>query len=121
MMDDYLILKSDAEKVICDWCGICPEEKRNVEGCDDICPQFAKIQPQPKWIPTSEKLPEDGKFVLVCNDDEKMMVAKWESEVWRWEYLYCAYDWDVWEDKEQGPIKAWMPLPEPYKAERREL
>lgn len=68
------------------------------------------------WISVKDRMPEDGRFVLVVNDDGKMMIAKYESEVLRWEYKYIAYDWDVWDDEEQGPICYWMALPEPPKA-----
>ena len=63
------------------------------------------------WISVKDRMPEDGKFVLVCNDDGHMMIAKYESEVLRWEYKYINYDWDVWDDEEQGPVCWWMPLP----------
>ena len=65
------------------------------------------------WNSVKDRMPPDGRFVLVVNDDGKMMIAKFESEVLHWEYKYYAYDWDVWEDEEQGPICYWMPLPEP--------
>lgn len=42
MMDD-LIKRQDAADFLCDWCGICPKEKRNIMECDDIAPNFAKI------------------------------------------------------------------------------
>ncbi len=67
----------------------------------------------PQWVSVKDRLPDDGKFVLVCNDEGKMMVAKYESEVIHWEYKYTNYDWDVWDDDEQGPVCYWMPLPEP--------
>ena len=41
-MDD-LIRRQDAADFLCDWCGICPKEKRNIMECDDIAPNFAKI------------------------------------------------------------------------------
>ena len=66
-----------------------------------------------EWISVKERLPEDGVFVLVCNDDNHMMVAKYESEVLGWYYKYTNYDFDVWENAEQGPVCYWMPLPEP--------
>ena len=69
----------------------------------------------PEWISVKDRLPCDGLFVLVCNDDGHMMIAKYESEMVRWEYKYTNYDHDVWDDDEQGPVCWWMPLPEPPK------
>ena len=43
-MDD-LIRRQDAADFLCDWCGICSKEKRNIMECDDIAPNFAKIPP----------------------------------------------------------------------------
>lgn len=70
-----------------------------------------------KWIPVTERLPEDGKFVLVCNDDGHMMIAKHETETYEWYYKYTNYDFDIWDNEEQGPVRYWMPLPEPPKEE----
>lgn len=73
-----------------------------------------------QWISVKDRMPEDGVFVLIVNDDSKMMIAKYESEVVRWEYKYTNYDWDVWDDKEQGPVCYWMPLPEPPEQEEED-
>lgn len=67
------------------------------------------------WINVEDRLPEDERFVLVCNDDGKMMVAQYIAETDKWQYRYMAYDVDVWDDTEQGPIEWWMLLPEPPK------
>lgn len=71
----------------------------------------------PKWIPVTERLPKDGVFVLVCNDDGHMMIAKYESETYEWYYKYTNYDFDIWDNEEQGPVCYWMPLSEPPKEE----
>lgn len=78
------------------------------------------IEKQPTiggWVSVKDRMPGDGVFVLVCNDDGHMMIAKYESELIRWEYKYTNYDHDVWDDDEQGPVCWWMPLPEPLKEE----
>lgn len=64
------------------------------------------------WVSVEDRLPEDERFVLVCNDDGKMMVAQYIAETDKWQYRYMAYDVDVWDDTEQGPVEWWMPLPE---------
>lgn len=66
----------------------------------------------PKWIPVTERMPQDGEFVLVCNDDGHMMIAKHETETYEWYYKYTNYDFDIWDNEEQGPVCYWMPLPE---------
>lgn len=71
----------------------------------------ADVVEQTRWIPCSERLPEEWKSVLVCYKSQGG-IAQCVSERLnidgsnRWSAL-CG----------QEPI-AWMPLPEPYKAER---
>ena len=69
----------------------------------------------PKWIPATEALPEEHVFVLIRQDDDRMMVA--ERVDGDWWYRYFAYDVDRWDENEQGTITHWMPLPEPPKEE----
>ena len=76
-----------------------------------------KLEEQTRWIPVTERLPKDGKFVLGCNDDKHMMIAKYETETYDWYYKYTNYDFDIWDNEEQGPVCYWMPLPEPPKEE----
>jgi len=75
------------------------------------------LKKAPRWIPVTERLPKDGEFVLVCNDDKHMMIAKYETETYEWYYKYTNYDFDIWDNEEQGPVCYWMPLPEPPKEE----
>ena len=64
-----------------------------------------------KWIPCSDRLPNTDDDVLV-SDGVDMFVAwySWDSMVEEWNSTDKNF--------EKGtPILAWMPLPEPYKAE----
>lgn len=61
------------------------------------------------WIPVSERLPEaSGMYQVTCMDGRiyRSTYAKFQSKLKRWELTGARSYWKV---------KAWMPLPEPYK------
>ena len=67
--------------------------------------KLPSAQPEPQWIPCSEKLPENGHYYLWCSDGGNVQ---------------SDYYWDGFENgKKFGyNIIAWMPLPKPYKGEQ---
>jgi hypothetical protein len=70
-------------------------------------------QPKTGWIPVSERLPEVGSEVLVCYESQGGM-ARAVSE------RFKTDTGDRWSALAGIEPIAWMPLPEPYKAERRD-
>ena len=64
------------------------------------------IQPEQRWIPCSEGLPEDDEIVLV-SDGIDYAVAFWRSDADAWDD-----PWHGWLDSFEFDVKAWMPLPE---------
>ncbi len=65
------------------------------------------IEPEPHWIPCSERLPEEGQHCLVCDYGIIMIdtfIGHGNPHNWKWHVK---------------DYEAWMPLPEPYQAERR--
>ena len=58
-----------------------------------------------RWIPVSERLPEEKQPVLVT-DGEYWSIAWWQSE-------YESFVGDTPDDDVAGDAKFWMPLPEP--------
>ena len=98
----------------------------------DIDRAIKALEQEPKWIPvkfrplTDEEqneypdycymadcpMPDEGEEILVCT--VYGTVEKDECGIDDGFYLDSGYDW-------QTDIVAWMPLPEPYKAESEEV
>ena len=65
---------------------------------------------RPKWIPCSERLPEEGDVVLICSKIGVIDFGKRKGDKWVWlAEALCDY----WQETED--LIAWMPLPEAYK------
>lgn len=78
---------------------------------------------RPLWISVIEKLPEDHKDVLAYLSSDRISICRYNSHKLPfcnnpigWSYLYGAGYIDFEEEK----VIAWMPLPEPFKADMRE-
>lgn len=69
---------------------------------DDVV--FEEIPAPFKWIPISERLPEDERYVLVTT----VSGATTDAKYWHKEGLWVR-------DLAIMSVIAWMPLPEPYK------
>lgn len=96
---------------LCEPCYSCLVGTSGVDGWR--LPNYSPLFKLCGWIPVSERLPDEHEFVLVCNDDGEMMIAKMAGCYYKyWVYKYCAYDTDCWDENENGLITHWMPLPE---------
>lgn len=71
----------------------------------------ADVVEQPRWIPVSERLPNECSGVLVyCPKNDNIFLAYLEIGKW---YIFSPRC----DEPIDEPIAAWMPLPESYKAE----
>lgn len=71
--------------------------------------RLPSAQPEQRWIPCSERLPEP-RIDVWCNSDMGQMVGYYEENVETWygrDYLELM-------------VTAWMPFPEPYKEDADE-
>lgn len=68
------------------------------------------IEPEPRWIPCSERLPEEGSWAIWCSSEGSIQVARWKIDAL--DHFFPDQGFFELED-----AVAWMPLPEPYKAE----
>lgn len=68
-----------------------------------------KCEEVPRWIPCSERLPEDGKWCLFT-DGENMCVERYKHDAI--DHFFPNGRWFEFDD-----AVAWMPLPECYRGE----
>ena len=72
-----------------------------------------------KWIPVSERLPEEGHDVLITKEsfkikgyEQRVIIAKRSVDPRSGKIEWWSPEFDALKDK---AVLAWMPLPEPYK------
>ena len=99
-MDD-LIKRQDAIRAVTtrDGCGRCEKAIKNIPSAQ-------------QWIPCSERLPEDDETVIVTRDNDIIAIATFEEGE-----VNNGWWMDFWYTEDN--VKAWMPLPEPYKGEEK--
>ena len=85
----------------------------------DVCDMlihFPAADVAPRWIPVTERLPEErGTYLVTVVDGTiKRAVAQW------WHDVDNGKGYFVCDDCYAEDIVAWMPLPEPYKGGEEE-
>lgn len=71
----------------------------------DLCEEMQMI-PEIKWIPCSERLPEDGIYIVTCDFYGKNIIS----------IMYFSSEKKEWtRDAQIFQVTAWMELPESYK------
>lgn len=87
---------------------------------DDMYNELPSVTPQPtRWIPCSERLPEEEGWYLVTIQNDKTEKRRTENDLFaigiaeahkHTSYKFCK-------DGHRQTVIAWMPLPESYKGE----
>ena len=130
-MDD-LIRRSDAIEYFMTNTNWHDEEGYPIDDAEDkralLTDYFNGVQSAQQWIPVTERLPEellcdDGYVepsnpVLICFSNGAVLISRYWGN--RRSKIERPVDYLNWTDQpswRQDPI-AWMPLPEPYKAEK---
>lgn len=98
------------------------------QALSEIRDMLESAQPEPKWIPCSERMPEPQTEVVVSfdNGEVKILWQNWADPSSLSNYpgeplAYIGGDgiphtYEEWESMKTYAV-AWMPLPEPYREE----
>ena len=70
------------------------------------------IQPEPQWIPVSERMPSDGTW-NIFTDGKNISVERYKADAI--DHFFPNGRWFQLED-----VIAWMPLPKPYKPNEKQ-
>lgn len=81
------------------------------------------LEAQPMWIPVNERLPEDGRPVLIYAWNVHHVIARYDTFRTDDGYKKTWVTADAWNGNTEigNEVIAWMPLPEPYKGESEEV
>ena len=104
-----------AQPELNEWCHDCKEYDQEHHCCPRwnrvIKTALADVQPEQRWIPCSERLPEIGQSVLLS------VGGMYSAEgCLREDGDWAQFRWDAIQRKDM--VGAWKPLPEPYKGEQ---
>lgn len=82
------------------------------KGVEDVLKILENMKQEPKWIPVSEKQPEESDNYLVTNEDGDVEMAYFAHPK---DYAISKGEWrEIWYEDD---VIAWMPLPKSYKKE----
>lgn len=112
-MDDLISRQTAIDSVHANYDEILDFKSTGRTVADSIEDIINALPPAQKWIPCSERLPEVRQWVLCSCRAEIMDVLRLTNDgSWNKYYPYVDYRSDF--------VVAWMPLPKPYGAERKE-
>ena len=76
-------------------------------------------QPEQRWIPVTERLPKEyGNYLISIHGEDEPDIGTINPNDKRG-WSLCDANGFYWASDKKLIVTAWMPLPEPYRAERR--
>lgn len=108
--------REEAVKILNQLVNMLSNDFGDSELCEDALQMaITDLQNQPVWIPVSERLPEkNGKYLVFLTNPVR---NKSDNVFTGW---YNVYDKEFETENSLDYVKAWMPLPEPYRESEEE-
>lgn len=114
-MSDDTISRRAAIDAICKSCSMegdyhkCDGYSETSIWCDELVALRAlpSVQPKQRWIPVTERLPEDGTW-NIFSDGETISVERYKMDAI--DHFFPQGRWFSFDE-----AVAWIPLPEPYR------
>lgn len=79
------------------------------------------IEPEPQWVPCSEKLPKkEERSYWICLDSGGQCQCRWTNDMYGLgANEHSKWGWHIMDKPQYSKVTAWMPLPKPWKGEEK--
>ena len=86
-----------------------------VSGVREMVKVMPSAEPEQRWIPVTEALPEEEKkSYWICTDTGYQCKCRWTNNTYGI-YESNKWEWSIFDIPQYTKVVAWMPLPEPAK------
>ena len=87
----------------------------------DMVSKLPSTQPEPQWIPVTERLPEEyGNYLISIHGEDEPDIGTINPNNKRG-WSLCDASGFYWASDKSLIVTAWMPFPEPYRVERKPM
>lgn len=108
----------DADKIVYSWQIDADGQEHDGVTLKSIIDKMPTIEPERRWIPVSERLPEEQKNrYWVCTDTGYQYECRWTNINHIWTDLTTDWHWHIMDIPQYTNVVAWQRLPEPYRGE----
>lgn len=97
-------------------------EQAQIQKAYDLGYAEGKADAELQWIPCSKRMPEESEQTYwCCSETGYQFQCRWTNNMYGFGATeYSKWGWHVMDKPQYSTVIAWMPLPKPYEAERKE-